>query len=143
MVSGPSYESPTECRFLKQIGCDTVGMSTVPEIITAHHCGMKVIGLSLVTNKVVLPGEDAPAANHAEVLQEAANRAKDMMVLIERVVRELKAELPAIDLPRIDLAVPSDSNFHRRRASLRNENPATNTHVLCAFSIGIAAVLAY
>lgn len=50
--SGPAYETPTEARFLRSIGVDTVGMSTVPEIIAAKHCGMKILGLSLVTNKV-------------------------------------------------------------------------------------------
>merc|ERR1719162_2260660 len=57
LVSGPSYEAPTEAKFLRTIGVDAVGMSTIPEIVTAHHCGMKVIGLSLITNKVIMPGD--------------------------------------------------------------------------------------
>lgn len=69
-LSGPTYETPTECRFLKLLGGDTVGMSTVPEIIAAKHCGMKILGLSLVTNIVVMDkNSDAVPASHAEVLE--------------------------------------------------------------------------
>merc|ERR1719287_296281 len=74
IVSGPTYEAPTEAKWLRSIGCDSVGMSTIPELVAAHHSGMKVIGLSLVTNKVVMPGDDAPAANHKEVLEVADMR---------------------------------------------------------------------
>jgi inosine/guanosine/xanthosine phosphorylase family protein len=51
-VSGPTYETPAECKFLATMG-DAVGMSTVPEIIVAKHCGMAILGLSLITNKVL------------------------------------------------------------------------------------------
>ncbi|MHB8618942.1 MAG: purine-nucleoside phosphorylase, partial [Chloroflexota bacterium] len=50
MVSGPSYETPAECRFLRTIGADAVGMSTVPEVVVARHQGLAVLGLSLITN---------------------------------------------------------------------------------------------
>ena len=50
-TSGPTYETKTECRFLRSIGGDAVGMSTIPEVIAAKHCGMKILGLSLITNK--------------------------------------------------------------------------------------------
>ena len=48
-ISGPSYETPTESRFLRLIGCDAVGMSTAPEVVVAKHCGMSVLGLSDIT----------------------------------------------------------------------------------------------
>jgi purine-nucleoside phosphorylase len=105
LVSGPTYEAPTEARWLKSIGCDTVGMSTIPEIVAAHHCGMKAIGLSLVTNKVVLPGESSGAthANHAEVIEVANQRAEQMQALVKEIVAGLQAELEKLpELPKID-----------------------------------------
>jgi hypothetical protein len=84
-VSGPCYESKAECRFLRSFGGDSVGMSTVPEVIAAKHCGMKILGLSLITNKVVIGKEQSVAASHAEVL-EAVN-ASGMHV--EAIVRHI------------------------------------------------------
>ena len=49
-TSGPSYETPAEVRFYHSIGADLVGMSTIPEVIVARHCGIKVFGMSVVTN---------------------------------------------------------------------------------------------
>ena len=54
-VSGPTYESPAEGRFLRAAGADVVGMSTVPEVLAAKEEGLEVIALSLVTNFVVIP----------------------------------------------------------------------------------------
>lgn len=56
-VSGPTYETPAEGRFLRAAGADVVGMSTVPEVVAARDEGMNVIVLSLVTNAVVISGE--------------------------------------------------------------------------------------
>ncbi|GMF32327.1 unnamed protein product [Phytophthora fragariaefolia] len=88
-VSGPTYETPTECRFLRLVGGDAVGMSTVPEVIVAAHCGLKVIGLSLITNKALFPGEEREAASHDEVLEavQATQHA------IETYVRDLIAAI--------------------------------------------------
>jgi len=106
MVSGPTYESATEGLWLRKIGVDTVGMSTVPEIIAAHHCGMKVIGFSLVTNKVVMPGDSGPAASHEEVLEAVGQRAKQMQELVKRIVENLQDELKAMPaLSEINLSV--------------------------------------
>ena len=54
-MSGPSYETPAEGRFLRGAGADVVGMSTVPEVLAAREEGLNVAVLSLVTNKVVIP----------------------------------------------------------------------------------------
>lgn len=67
-LAGPSFETPADVRFLRLIGADAVGMSTVPEVITARHCGMEVMGLSGISNRLV--GEEGnPAPNHEEVLE--------------------------------------------------------------------------
>ena len=66
-VSGPSYETPAEIRFLRTIGADVVGMSTVAEVVVARHCGMRVLAISVVTNMAA--GILDQPINHAEVLE--------------------------------------------------------------------------
>jgi purine-nucleoside phosphorylase len=66
-LSGPSFETPADLRFLRGIGADSVGMSTVPEVIVARHGGMRVLGLSGISNKANLDGDTM--TTHEEVLQ--------------------------------------------------------------------------
>ena len=68
-VGGPAYETPAEVRFLRMIGGDAVGMSTVPEVITAAHCGMKIVALSLITNQATGKGLIFQEPSHAGVLE--------------------------------------------------------------------------
>ena len=95
-VSGPSYESKAECRFLRSIGGDCVGMSTIPEVLAARHCGMKILGLSLITNKVVMSDVKArhvaskpeKHATHEEVLEAVQESGKRVEKLVEAIVSE-------------------------------------------------------
>jgi purine-nucleoside phosphorylase len=66
-LSGPSFETPADLRFLRTIGSDAVGMSTVPEVIVAHHASMRVLGFSGISNKANLDG--STLTTHEEVLQ--------------------------------------------------------------------------
>lgn len=92
MVSGPSYETGAELRFLRQIGADAVGMSTVPEVIVARHMGMRVLGLSLITNTAT--GEETEAVNHADVLATADAARVRFAALARGIVRGI-ATLPS------------------------------------------------
>lgn len=87
-VSGPAYESKAESRFLRSIGGDAVGMSTVPEIIAAKHCGMKILGLSLITNKVVTTKSDTVHASHAEVLAAVEASGKNVEILVRQLAQD-------------------------------------------------------
>jgi len=86
-MPGPSYETPAEIRFLRTIGADLVGMSTVPETIAANHLGMKVLAISCVTNMAA--GILKQKLVHSEVL-EVGERVKDTLVkLLRAVIPEL------------------------------------------------------
>ncbi len=80
-VQGPTFETPHEYRMYHLLGGDAVGMSTVPEVIVACHCGIKVFGLSVITD---LGGFDAPVEVSHEEVQEAANAAQPKMTEIMR-----------------------------------------------------------
>lgn len=87
MVTGPNFETPAELRFLRVIGTDAVGMSTVPEVVVARHMGIQALGLSLITNMAT--GDEAAEVAHGEVLATAnAARAK-FALLVQNIVREL------------------------------------------------------
>ncbi len=81
MVGGPSYETGAELRFLRAIGADAVGMSTAPEVVVARHMEMRVLGLSLITNKAT--GDETEEVRHEDVLTTAdAARAKFALLVL-------------------------------------------------------------
>ncbi len=87
-LAGPSFESPADVRFLRLIGADAVGMSTVPEVLVARHGGMRVLGLSGISNKLI--GEEgAPPPNHEEVLEAG----KVLVPRLETIIREVLRKL--------------------------------------------------
>jgi purine-nucleoside phosphorylase len=86
-LGGPSYETPAEIRFLRTIGADAVGMSTVPEAIAARHMGLEVLGLSCITNMAagVLP----QPLNHEEVLETTRQVRGTFIALLEGIIERL------------------------------------------------------
>ncbi|CAN5816349.1 purine-nucleoside phosphorylase [soil metagenome] len=86
-VHGPSYETPAEIRFLRTIGADAVGMSTVPEALVARHMGIEVLGLSCITNPAagVLP----EPLHHDEVMAVARRVTGEFSALLEGIVERL------------------------------------------------------
>ncbi len=90
-VQGPTFETPAEYRMYRLFGGDAVGMSTVPEVIVAHHCGIRVFGISVITD---LGGFDNPVEVSHEEVQEAANKAQPVMteIMREMIVRAERVE---------------------------------------------------
>lgn len=85
--TGPTFETPAEIRMASVLGADAVGMSTVPEAIAAHHCGIKVLGISCVTNMAA--GLQAQKLSHEEV-NETAARVKP---LFEKLIRGIVSQI--------------------------------------------------
>jgi purine-nucleoside phosphorylase len=83
-VFGPSYETPAEIRYLRTIGADAVGMSTVPEVIVANHGGMEVLGISCITNMAA--GVLDRKLNHDEVIETAEKVRVKFSGLIKRIL---------------------------------------------------------
>ncbi len=86
-VLGPSYETAAELRMLRALGADAVGMSTVPEVIAARHLGMRVLGLSAITD--LATGEVVQPVSHEEVLRVARELEPRFVRLVRRIVREM------------------------------------------------------
>jgi purine-nucleoside phosphorylase len=87
-LSGPTYETPTDIRFLRMIGADSVGMSTVPEAVVARHGGMQVMGISSITNVAIDEPDSAQETTHEEVLEIGQIIAPKLTALIRGVLRK-------------------------------------------------------
>ena len=86
-LAGPSFETPADLRFLRMIGADAVGMSTVPEVIVARHAGTRVLGISGISNKANLDGDTV--TTHDEVLEAGKKIVPKLTTLIRGVLRRL------------------------------------------------------
>jgi purine-nucleoside phosphorylase len=88
-LPGPSYETPAEIRYLRTIGADLVGMSTVPETIAANHMGIEVLGISCVTN--LAAGMSGKKLNHEEVLAIGERVRGSLVDLLKKLIPQLAA----------------------------------------------------
>ena len=88
-LSGPSYETPAEIHMLRSFGADAVGMSTVPEAIVARHMGMRVLGLSCITNMAA--GISEAPINHEEVIETGQRVRETFTHLLRRVISKIES----------------------------------------------------
>ena len=87
--TGPSYETPAEVRFFHTVGADLVGMSTIPEVIVARHCGIKVFGMSVVTNISNFLNLEKNYNDGEDVVMQADMAADRMTVLFTKMIEAL------------------------------------------------------
>jgi hypothetical protein len=103
-------------------------MSTIPEVVTAHHCNMQVLFLSLITNKVVMEGDEGtPVANHAEVLEAVGRRSVQMQGLVKKVIEVVKRDF----LPK----TPELSPVNLKAAELQHQQALASKKVKAAVSL--------
>ena len=87
--TGPTYETPAEVRFYRAVGADLLGMSTIPEVIVARHCGIRVFGMSVVTNCANVANAEKNLNDGGDVVKQADKAAANMSELFARMIGEL------------------------------------------------------
>jgi hypothetical protein len=103
-------------------------MSTIPEVVTAHHCNMQVLCLSLITNKVIMVGDEGvPVANHAEVLEAVEERSVQMQGLVKKFIEVVKREM----LPKI----PDLSSVNLKAAELQHQQALATKKIKTMISL--------
>lgn len=89
VVTGPTYETPAECTFYNRIGGDAIGMSTVPEVIVARHCGIRCLGISIITDVAFGAREEGEVIDGEEIVRIADAAADKMTTLFTKIISEL------------------------------------------------------
>ena len=89
-LGGPAFETPAEVRFLRMIGGDATGMSTVPEVIVARHAGLRVLGFSGISNVAIDNPDASEEANHEEVLAAGQTIGPKLLALLRGVLAALE-----------------------------------------------------
>lgn len=88
-VAGPSFETPAELRFLRTVGADAVGMSTVPTVVVARHAGMQILGISSITNKAIPDPKPGTVLDHEEVLETGKQIIPKLTTLLRGILQQL------------------------------------------------------
>lgn len=89
MIAGPNFETPAEIRMLRILGADSVGMSTVPETLVAHHAGLEVLAVSTITNMAIDDPQSVDQPTHEEVAEAGAIIVPRLSMLLKGVLRRL------------------------------------------------------
>jgi len=113
-VAGPCYETPTEVKLIRTLGGDTVGMSTVPEVVVAAHSSMNVLVLGLVTNECIDNCDSNSKPTHKEVLDNAKRSISDLRYLIENFLKCLNED----EILKLVSLRKSKSEFLNRRKTI-------------------------
>lgn len=88
-VGGPSFETPAELHFLRAVGADAVGMSTVPSVVIARHAGMRILGISSITNKAIPDPTPGTQLSHQEVLETGKLIIPRLSTLLRGVLQQI------------------------------------------------------
>ncbi|OQR74259.1 purine nucleoside phosphorylase-like [Tropilaelaps mercedesae] len=94
MLSGPNFETVAEVRMLRALGADACGMSTCHEVVTAVHCGLRTVGLSLISNECVTDYDTSQCISHNEVLETGAKRRTTLQALVTQLISKISLERP-------------------------------------------------